>query len=1037
MRLNAEQKEAVDTLEGPLLIVAGPGTGKTQLLSARAANIMSEKRLPGENMLILTYTNAAAKSVKERLAKLVGFEGYKIFAETFHGFANSVILDSEEAAEYLRERVQMTDLEKIKCLEYIVDHFTDSVSALRPFGYPYLYIREIARKISDLKNEGIAPSEFEKALGDVEPDGVYVEKKHIPRLKELSFIYKKYEELKKGGDKNIFDERGRYDYDDMIMIAIEILEKQPELAHVYREKYKYIMVDEFQDTNGAQLKLLFLLSGEDKPNLCCVGDDDQSIYRFQGASIANFKLLKDKFPQIKIIRLKNNYRSAKEIIDLSSKIIKHIPRKERLDEPKELQPKKDYRNKSIEFKTFSTEDEEIMYIASKIKDIAEIIKKSGDLTLRERKKAYNHIAVLVRKRASILKLIDYFLKIGIPYSTDGKEDISCQKRVRQMIDVLKLPGLMTYDLDERDVALYRVLSGDFLEIPQSDVLTFVNFANKKKRVFESSLFEEFIKSFEINDLNKKPDSSATKKLPLLKKIRLERAHKMHLASWAIQRLSEDANTRPVHDLLMGWVEDSGLYKFIVREYDKNRILLTRELRSLTSFINMVKNLTLARPDLTLSEFMDELETMKTHNMPVAGQLVTSTQDGVRIITAHASKGLEFHACFIPFCVQDKNWPLKPLPEKLPLPPSVVKTKESVKSKPELSQLSFFDETRLFYVASSRAKSNLIFTASPSGDAVASSFFNTLTHGLKESAKPEEEILKEFFKKEKGVDTFKNTRSTLKDTVNNLTLTPTKLNNFLRCKRKFLYANLLLLPGKKNQSLVFGNCAHKAAEDTYRIYKNEKKFPDFSFFKKSFKRELKFQGVNKTIQNWCLAKLEELKRWFDRAKLNPVIPINLEKKKIITLKGGIIFSGKYDKVEFENEQKGLIRIIDYKTGKPDKHIKQVEDVNNLASDDCDDYLRQLVAYKMLYERDTYEPAGYHVSHGVLAFLEPAKNTSRKYNLTKGEYVDKKIPVTEKMVDEFEGVILSVWRQINNLEFDKLPERDRSKCGNCAFDSMCWG
>ncbi|MEE9499991.1 MAG: PD-(D/E)XK nuclease family protein [Candidatus Omnitrophota bacterium] len=273
-------------------------------------------------------------------------------------------------------------------------------------------------------------------------------------------------------------------------------------------------------------------------------------------------------------------------------------------------------------------------------------------------------------------------------------------------------------------------------------------------------------------------------------------------------------------------------------------------------------------------------------------------------------------------------------------------------------------------------------------------------------------------------------------VKNLILTPTKLNNFLRCKRKFLYHNLLLLPGRKKQSLVFGNCAHKALEETYRTYKKENKFPNFSFFKKIFERELKFQGANKTIQNACLAKLGTLKKWFEKAKLNPTSPIELEKKKIITLKGGIIFSGKYDKVEFEDEKKGLIRIIDYKTGKPDTHIRGLENTADLISEECDDYMRQLIAYKMLYEKDTYEPAKYRVSHGVLVFLEPVKNTSQKYNLTKGEYVNKRLAITGEMVNEFEDVVFRVWKQINSLEFDKLPEKDPKKCRDCAFNTICW-
>jgi len=465
--------------------------------------------------------------------------------------------------------------------------------------------------------------------------------------------------------------------------------------------------------------------------------------------------------------------------------------------------------------------------------------------------------------------------------------------------------------------------------------------------------------------------------------------------------------------------------------------VTRELRALTAFINMAKELALSRPDLTLSAFLETLETMKTHNMPIQGRLVTATQDGVRVLTAHASKGLEFHTCFIPFCLQDKSWPLKPYADRLPLPPDILRRREELASKAELDRLSLFDETRLFYVASSRAKSNLIFSASPSENSVSSSFFDKLKTGLRTFEAEEEKTLKQFFSREKEDAFIKSTTDVLLDLVKNLVLTPTKLNKFLRCGRQFLYDSILLLPGRKNQSLVFGNCAHKALEDTYRQFKTDNKFPDYSYFRDSFMRELRFQGISKTIENSCLSRLENLKNWFEKVKVNPVLPINLEKKKIITLKDGIIFSGKYDKVEYEDKENSLIRVIDYKTGKPDEHIKNLGSRRDLKSEECDEYLRQLVAYKMLYEKDTYEPADHTVSHGVLVFLEPVAKGSPKYSLKKGEFIDKKVAVTDSMVSELEELICTVWKRLNNLEFDRLPERTVKKCKSCAFDTICWG
>src|SRR3990167_8638088 len=194
--LNIEQKKAVDTIEGPVLVLAGPGTGKTQILSVRAANIIRQKKAFPENILILTYTNAAAKTMKERLAKIIGSKGYDVYVATFHSFANSILLDSEEAANYIQERIQITDIEQVKAIEYILDH-TQGLSDIRPFNAPYNYEKEIQKRISELKREGASPEEFLKYVKTLSPDGVYIEEKHIPRIKALAVIYDQYERLKR------------------------------------------------------------------------------------------------------------------------------------------------------------------------------------------------------------------------------------------------------------------------------------------------------------------------------------------------------------------------------------------------------------------------------------------------------------------------------------------------------------------------------------------------------------------------------------------------------------------------------------------------------------------------------------------------------------------------------------------------------------------------------------------------------------------------------------------------------------------------
>jgi DNA helicase-2/ATP-dependent DNA helicase PcrA len=430
-------------------------------------------------------------------------------------------------------------------------------------------------------------------------------------------------------------------------------------------------------------------------------------------------------------------------------------------------------------------------------------------------------------------------------------------------------------------------------------------------------------------------------------------------------------------------------------------------------------------------------------MPLTGSLVTETQEGVRIFTAHGSKGLEFDTVMIPFCLQNKNWPIRPKQDLIPIPPQIFKAKERVANKLLIRELNFYDETRLFYVASTRAKCNLIYTASPSESAISSSYLSNI--GLysqeSESQVAEEPLLVKSLELTDEKDPFINTESILKDLIANLTLNPTSLNNYISCKRKFLYDNVLMLPSEKKLGLTFGNCVHKALEATYRHFMEKQKFPDFSFFRAAFEQELFYEGVDKFIKLTCLRQLNTLKGWFERESRSPVMPISLEKKLAVMLGDSLIFTGKYDKTEIEDDKRKLVRVIDYKTGKPDEHIKRIETgTRDLGSDECEDYLRQLVAYKLLFDRDKSQNKGFRVSNGVIVFIEPLKEDNlKRLGLRKGDFVNKKIEITENMVDELQRVIKECWRSIMALDFKKLPEekKDVEKCGGCDYRNICWG
>ncbi|MBL7072604.1 MAG: ATP-dependent helicase [Candidatus Omnitrophica bacterium] len=1037
-RLNDEQRETVDATDGPLLVLAGPGTGKTQLLSVRAANIILRNKAKAENILILTFSNAAAGAMRDRLAQIVGSAGYSVEVETFHSFANSIILESEEALKYTKDRVELSDVERLRAMEYVLDN-TPGLKNLRLFGAPYYFRSEIEKRISELKKEALDPREFKEKLKTIDLSDSALEEKHILRLGELGLIYEQYEKLKNEDCQILFDKRGRRDYDDMILVALKVLRAEEKLRDLFYEQYKYVMVDEFQDTNGSQFELLLSILDGAKNNVCCVGDDDQSIYRFQGASLSNFKLLKERLPKLKTIELKANYRSSSGILKTARSIIDQIPPKERVA-VKKLESKKEYAFSEIKFVEFGTPEEELEFLVSRIKSQAEVIRKDVSLSAEEREKPFNNIAVLLRKRNDILRVVDAFLRAGLPYATDGKEDIRAEKRVRQMLDVLALAGFNVEDTSKATLSLYKILSADYIGAAHSDVVKLLEYVNQKKQSARrsgekhcGSFFQEFQNSFPASG-ETAPQETDSEKLKISTTLQLKDPHALHKAAWAIDRLSQDARVRPVHDLVMRYISDTGLYKHILDTYEKDRVLRMRDLRSLSSFVNRIKESDLADPALGLDKFTEELSLMEEHSMALKGELVTMSQDGVRVYTAHASKGLEFHTVFVPFCLEKKSWPKLAKGDSIPLPAEILKSKEKYEDKNERKLLTLYDETRLFYVVSTRAKASIFYTAAPEKKARISQFFDQMDIDRESVPACEEKLLSSFLSSVKARDTFQDASDVLSDIVKGLTLNPTSLNNYISCRRKFLYDNVLRLPAGKNQHLVFGNSAHKALEEVYSIYMKTGNFPDFKVFEKEFRTELEYQGVTESIKRLCLDRLGgALRKWYEKEARFPIMPLGLENKLEISLPGGVPFKGTFDKIEKEPD--GTLRVIDYKTGRPDKHIKAIANCRDVSSGDCDDYYRQLIAYKMLYELTRGHPE--KISKGVLKFLEPVKASVKKYDLEKGEFRDEDVELTDQMVESLKNVIVSVWGNIQELKFDKLPKRDgKERCARCDYDSICW-
>jgi len=332
-KLNERQKEAVDHIYGPVMVIAGPGTGKTEVLSMRIANLMrSEAQVQPHEILCLTYTEEATSSMRRRLVQIIGPAAHKVNIYTFHAFCNNVIQNNSESFS-LRSLQPITDLERTEILYKMLEELPQGHPLRKLSGNIYFDSGKISRLFDLMKREYLPPAYISDAIdsyikglpereeyiykkagkgyqkGDVKHALINEEIRKMEGTRSAALLFDKYEELMK--------EAGRYDFNDMIIWVLNAFKENTALLQSYQERYQFILVDEYQDTNGSQNELInFLTSYWEDPNIFVVGDDDQGVYEFQGARIRNIVDFYERYKEsIKIIVLPHNYRSSQLILD--------------------------------------------------------------------------------------------------------------------------------------------------------------------------------------------------------------------------------------------------------------------------------------------------------------------------------------------------------------------------------------------------------------------------------------------------------------------------------------------------------------------------------------------------------------------------------------------------------------------------------------------------------------------------------------------------------------------------------------------------
>jgi DNA helicase II / ATP-dependent DNA helicase PcrA len=654
--LNAEQLAAVKHGEGPLLIIAGAGTGKTTVITSRIQNLILEKKVPPSNILALTFTEKAAAEMETRVDQALPYGYTSLWIETFHAFSDRILRQEAINIGLNPSFDLMTEAESLLFLRKHLFEF--ELSYFRPLGNPMKFLQGMLTHFSRLRDDDISPEQYLEYAQDIKNQKSKIkDKDEIEKTIELANAFKKYEELKA--------KEGVMDFSDLIGNTLKLFRTRKNILTQYQKQFQYILVDEFQDTNYAQNELAILLAGPAE-NITVVGDDDQSIYRFRGAAISNMMQFKSHFPKAKIITLTKNYRSTQNILDSAYRLIQNnnpdrLEVKEKID--KKLLSQREIKGSDPEFLLSPKGEDEAEAVAEKILEL------SKDQNLK-----YNDFAILVRANDHATPFMRSLERKRIPYQFLGPGHLFHQPEIKDLIAYLR--SLSNF---EDTASVYRVITLPIFDVESRDVAAILNFAKKNNL----ALFEAMERGSESGMTD---DGREKVK-------RITDMMKRHLG-----RLPKET----AGQILYYFFEDSGLLGHYL---DPGSARTEREAQNIAKFFEKLQSYAANHDDASVFAVVDWIDlSMELGESPMSADVDWTQNEAVNILTVHSAKGLEFPVVFVVNLVSQR-FPSRNRREQIPLPEDLIK--EVLPSGDESLQ----EERRLFYVAITRAKDRLFLTAS--------------------------------------------------------------------------------------------------------------------------------------------------------------------------------------------------------------------------------------------------------------------------------------------------------------------------------------
>jgi DNA helicase-2/ATP-dependent DNA helicase PcrA len=1018
-QLNPEQLAAVNKMDGPVLVIAGPGTGKTQILAARIGKILTETDAAAHEILCLTYTDAGAVAMRKRLFEFIGPDAYRVNIYTFHAFCNEIIQENLDYFGKLNLEA-LSDLESAMLFRELVDDFPNDHMLKRFTGEVYYDAPRLKDLFSTMKKENWTEETITEAVAEYLKDlhlrdgffykranstkGIKVGDPNQGAIDKAQDLMKKL--LAAAGEYGNFDKkmkaRGRYDYDDMIQWVLKAFSENEELLRRYQERFQYILVDEFQDTSGSQNELLkFMLNYWDTPNVFVVGDDDQSIFKFQGANMKNIlDFANDYVNTLQTVVLKQNYRSNQHILDISKALINN--NRERLTTQLNLNKNLEaahsrFNNLVVEpvIKEYENPGQELVDVAMQIKQLLANGTEPGK------------IAVIYRNHSQVDELVHYLDTQHIAVNTKRKIDIFTLPFGEKIINILRYLAMEMDSPYSGDELLFEIMHYDFFDIPPIEIA-------KASVAVAKENYSTSAKNEPKTSLRNYISQMRSPAQPGLFDQATNQGMKFLMSD--IDYLLKYSVSNTLQQLFQQVIAKMGILKYVMEQPNKGWYM-----QVLTNFFDFLKDESRKNPDIKLADLIAIIKLMQENKIRLELNQVIFSENGINFLTSHGSKGLEFEYVFLIGCSK-KIWDSKGRNYGFSYPDTLTQAPDD-----EIAQRE--ESRRLFYVAITRAKQCLYISYAGKDkngkDQEASQFVGEIladTHLQLQHPKVSEDAMMEFlaiqFTETDQPKIELLDKNYIDLLLQNYTLSVTHLSNYLDCPLRFYFQCLIRVPSGKSPAATFGQAVHWALNKAFKKLKDDgNEFPLTDDFMKEFRWYMYRNRDSFTKEDFKLRLDygEKILPAYYNQNINVWNKIAVTERSIKNVEvEGVPIKGNLDKVEFVGKQ---VTVVDYKTGKlkyaKDKFLRPTTDRPNGG-----DYWRQAVFYKILIDND--HAIDWEVVSTIFEFVEPVNDS---------EYHKEKIAITLDDTAEVTDQIKTVYQKIMAHDFN--TGCGKKECDWCHF------